>query len=346
MQKKPGALHIVYLVFNASEISGGTRVIFEHVNHLSKRGHHVEIWLTDMADKPYFACDVPVNGLQEDQLNVPDVVVMTDLGFIPMVKSGRQKKDTFLLIQHDNEWVSEVTGVSTYASLISEHQAYFKGGDCLILVVSTWLQGVILQRYGLDSTVIPNGVNPELFHPDTPLLDSKEPVALIFYDPQEWKGFTQGALALLQVKKHIPDLQIAIVGRYFPETPNIEGMSFGLPFPAIYFNRPEQVRLAHIYSSATVFVSASWKEGFGLPGLEAMACGVPVVTTDSLGINDYARDGLNCIVVQPQNVDAIADAVIRVIEDEALTKGLVAEGLKTAKEFNWSDSITKLEDCF
>jgi len=53
-------------------------------------------------------------------------------------------------------------------------------------------------------------------------------------------------------------------------------MAFTFPFPITFFNRPPQKNLARIISSADIHLSTSWREGFGLPGLEAMACGVPL----------------------------------------------------------------------
>jgi glycosyltransferase involved in cell wall biosynthesis len=333
-------------VFGSQDISGGARVIFEHVNRLATRGYRVEVWGTANSGKPYFKCNAPFKIYSDEQLGEPDIVVMTDPGFIPAVKAHRRQRSTYLLVQHDNEWVSEATGSTTYATLLRDDKRYFESGRCEILVVSPWLQEVMREKYGLASYLVPNGVDEKMFYPCEPLVSPRRPLALVFYDPQVWKGFGEAMSALEIVRQTVPDLRAGIVGRYFPEVPRIEGVSFGFPHPVIYFNRPEQDELASIFCSATVFLSASWKEGFGLPGLEAMACGVPVVTTDSGGNRDFIINDMTAVVVPQNEPVKIAEGILKVLSNEKLRHYLKRNGIKKAREFSWEASVDKLEEAF
>ena len=74
---------------------------------------------------------------------------------------------------------------------------------------------------------------------------------------------------------------------------------------------------------ANVFVYASWYEGFGLPPLEAMACGVPVVTTDCGGVLEYAIDGYNSLVTPIRDPTALAQAIQRLLSDRHLAAQLI-----------------------
>jgi glycosyltransferase involved in cell wall biosynthesis len=103
----------------------------------------------------------------------------------------------------------------------------------------------------------------------------------------------------------------------------------------------DQARLAALYRSASVCVSASWYESFPLPPLEAMAVGVPTICT-RLGTEDYAADGENALIVPPQDPNAIAAALRRVRDDPDLCERLVRNGLDTARRFTWK----RAEDLF
>jgi len=99
--------------------------------------------------------------------------------------------------------------------------------------------------------------------------------------------------------------------------------------------RPSDAELCKIYASADLFVSASWGEGLGYPPLEAMACGTPVVLTDSGGVRDYAEHEQNCLIVPPKDVPTMAAAIERVLGDEELARHLSKNGVQTAKRYDW-----------
>jgi len=83
-----------------------------------------------------------------------------------------------------------------------------------------------------------------------------------------------------------------------------------------------------------VLLYPSRYEGFGLPPLEAMACGCPSVTTDVGAVTEYASHGRDALIVRAGDVEAMADSLARVLEDSALRRRLSEEGLKTAQR--WS----------
>ena len=98
-----------------------------------------------------------------------------------------------------------------------------------------------------------------------------------------------------------------------------------------------------LYSECDVVISASWYESFPLPPIEAMACGIPVVTTQ-YGIEDYAFDNINALVVPPRDPQSMADAILRLLDDNNLGLRLSEEGIKTAKKFTWENTVDKIEN--
>lgn len=98
--------------------------------------------------------------------------------------------------------------------------------------------------------------------------------------------------------------------------------------------------LAALYRLAAVFAFPSLYEGFGLPPLEAMACGTPVVTSRISSLPEVVGDA--AVLVDPHDVEAIADGIRRVLDDKALAADLVSRGRARARCFSWDRSIQAL----
>lgn len=91
-----------------------------------------------------------------------------------------------------------------------------------------------------------------------------------------------------------------------------------------------------LYNCADVLVCASLVEGFGLPVVEAMKCGTPVVASNISCLPEVA--GGAAVLVDPKDADAIAGGIVSILRDEELRKSLVAKGLERAKDFTWQKS--------
>jgi glycosyltransferase involved in cell wall biosynthesis len=102
--------------------------------------------------------------------------------------------------------------------------------------------------------------------------------------------------------------------------------------------------LAIVYRLAAVFVFPSLYEGFGLPPLEAMACGTPVVTSNVSSLPEVTGDA--ALLVNPTETAEIADAVRRVLTDPALHAELRARGLARARQFSWERSVRQIREIY
>lgn len=106
---------------------------------------------------------------------------------------------------------------------------------------------------------------------------------------------------------------------------------------------PEET-LAVMYRLAAVFVFPSLYEGFGLPPLEAMASGTPVVTSNVSSLPEVAGDA--ALLVDPYDPHSIASGIERVLHDALLRQELRAKGLARARQFSWEASVRRVRDIY
>jgi glycosyltransferase involved in cell wall biosynthesis len=99
-----------------------------------------------------------------------------------------------------------------------------------------------------------------------------------------------------------------------------------------------------MYAASNLFVFPSVYEGFGLPPLEAMACGVPVVSSTASSIPEIVGEAAD--LVNPHSPQEIADAIVKVLNDPAHRQQMISRGLTQAAKFTWQKTATKMIDVF
>lgn len=112
----------------------------------------------------------------------------------------------------------------------------------------------------------------------------------------------------------------------------------------IFLGPVPEAELPALYAAATVFVFPSLYEGFGLPVLEAMACGTPVVCSGTSSLPEVAGEA--AVTVNPLDVDALGAALARVLDDAGLRRDLREKGIVQAERFNWNDTARRTLDLY
>jgi glycosyltransferase involved in cell wall biosynthesis len=101
----------------------------------------------------------------------------------------------------------------------------------------------------------------------------------------------------------------------------------------------DAAELERLYARASIFAFPSLDEGFGMPVLEAMARGVAVLTSDRSALPEVAGDA--ALLVNPEDVDAISSALVRLASDAGLRDRLAKQGMQRARQFRWEDAVGK-----
>jgi glycosyltransferase involved in cell wall biosynthesis len=137
------------------------------------------------------------------------------------------------------------------------------------------------------------------------------------------------------IGKYKAQADLAIVGKQgwlYDQVYQLVG-DLGLEKRVRFLGRVPSADLPHLYNASQMLVLPSYYEGFGLPPLEAMACGVPVVVSESSAIPEVVGDaGLR---VACEDVEGFTVAMWRLLTDESLRTDMIAKGLKRVRCFSW-----------
>ncbi|KJS47404.1 MAG: glycosyltransferase, partial [Peptococcaceae bacterium BRH_c23] len=149
-----------------------------------------------------------------------------------------------------------------------------------------------------------------------------------------WKGGEDFLKVVTRLKDQVNfDLTVSIP----------ENALFASPVPCRLKTSTTDQELAQLYAVADLFVYTSYFEAFGLPPLEAMACGTAVVTTDCGGVRDYVRSGENCLLVPPSDIDQLSTAIYRLLTQDTERQRLAAAGHRFAQAWTWQRTADQVE---
>ena len=147
-------------------------------------------------------------------------------------------------------------------------------------------------------------------------------------------------------RRGVQDVKLLIIGDEISRYPNLRrlGHRDQLHQHVRFLGFVPDETLAVLYRLASVFVFPSLSEGFGLPPLEAMAAGAPVITSNVSSRPEVVGDA--ALLIDPRDAGAIADAVVRVLGDPALRADLVRRGLERVKAFSWDRSVARTREVY
>lgn len=318
-------------------VTGGIRVLLDYANWLHDEGHHVSViyplWpyrfhfsrrdqLSEFRRARRTAVGVPWLPLRCRLHRVPviansfmpraDLIVATSWPVaesVARLDPSRGRK-VHIVFHHETGTGPEKRIIATYG--LPFHRVSF----------SPAVRELMREQFACEiHQIVPAAVNPALFFEDGTRSASR---VLMLYHNDPRKGAADGIAALTRLRAHRPNLEFLLCGSVRP---------CDLPSWIRFEFHPADADLRRMYSESTVFLYPSRNEGFGLPPLEAMACGCPVVTTSVGAVPEFARHERNAMVVKPGDVDGMVTAVEALLADSAKRATLSRLGRATAEGY-------------
>lgn len=340
-------IHFPLLGFN---LSGGVRVIIRLANGLVKLGHEVRISVPTSRSLPPYPLDAQVelaalggpNGSRAsafghlclDSARWGDVLIATGFKTPYLLWISRffhQRKVPILYLVQGYEPTTHVgRGVTSGILRRFALRSYLWADERF------YVSHFIAEKVGLDSNpkIVSPGIDPLVFFPIT--RDSHRPIRVgAIAHNRHFKGFDLFLDALKRLADISEKIQVHILETEKPVQP--------LPGGFHLERVSDDQGLGEFYRNLDIFVFPSRVEGYGLPPIEAMACGCCTVIADCGGVREYARGDENCLLVPPDSSGAIAEALRRLIESPDLLARLAQSGLETASRLTWEKTVESFE---
>lgn len=344
----------ISIVFHTSPrvAGGGTKIIYEYANFLAAKGYLIqfqymanELWSrfhlpesirrllarVSIFKRPnWFKLNSSIKkkavfNVCDDTFDDADVVIATDVRTaVPVNSLSSCKGRKVYFIQDFENWsLPDAEVYRTY------------GLGMKNITVSKWLCEFVDQYSVEPSVCINNSINTELFRVINPIEQRKKHTMAFHYRSAETKG-CQYAIKVIEVlQSKYPDLSVEVVG--------IEDRPENLPSCCNYHHRITPEKVARINNKVAIFICSSIKEGFGLPGLEAMACGCALAASEYQGVSEYAIDKENALLSPIRDVDSMVKNVESLFDDELRWK-IARSGVNTAQLRSFIASAERLEN--
>jgi glycosyltransferase involved in cell wall biosynthesis len=225
-----------------------------------------------------------------------------------------------------------------------------------IITYSAYIRDEAVALFGLDPSrieVIPNGVDTSLFHPYPP--EETETFRRERALPDRFVLFAgtleprKNVVRVIEAFRRLPapvraECSLVLAGAKGWRDSEILDLVRDSGASVMHLGYVTYRELAYLYSLAEVFVFPSLYEGFGLPPLEAMACGAPVVSSGAASLPEVCGDAV--LYADPEDADSIAGALLRILEDRSLGERLAEAGFRRSALFSWDACASHHEKLF
>jgi glycosyltransferase involved in cell wall biosynthesis len=319
---------------------GGVTALYEFANALRRRAHDVCVAHVDFigVQGSRLDLDAAIDGVEDitwfefeegigHRVRVHDETELPEADFVNYYSEAIPDRAglPFLFLQG-------------YRVLPAEMERLGFTASCPKVCIAGWLMRVAEElgapRSGLFH--IPYGLDHGKYRVTLPP-ESRPPQVAMCFGGHYTKGGHAGLAALEFVRAEFPELRAEVFSTVVP------GRS--LPDWLEFRHRPSQrVIVEEVYNRSRIFLNPSLVEGFGLPSVEAMACGCALVTAANGGSEDFAIDGDTAAVCGSNSPEELAERISRLLRDDNERLRLAHAGREFVERFDWDASARRLEE--
>ena len=218
-----------------------------------------------------------------------------------------------------------------------------------IICVSQPSKEDVISEFKVDEkkiTVIPNGIDIEIFKPSSIKKSLSYRIVTTASADIPLKGLRHLILALPRVIRQFPLTSLTVIGKS-PEKSNLDKLidDLDLEDKITFRSGISEKEIVKTYHDSDIAVIPSLYEGFGFGAGEAMACGVPLISTDSGGLKQVIGDA--ALKIKPGSVNEIEEGIFKLFTDEKLRQKLAEKGRERMEEFfDWKIAASTYIEVF
>ena len=213
-----------------------------------------------------------------------------------------------------------------------------------IVVPSDYLKEVF-QTWGKEATVIPNVLNEKRFYPEQESSAKDEKHIIVTRNLELIYDIETAIRCFDELRKSTPNARLSIAGTG-PEKANLEALvdELGLSEVVTFVGQLNLEQVSELYRSADMMLNTSTVDNSPNSVIEALACGVSVVSTNVGGIPKLVKHERDALLVDPRQPVVMAEQAKRLLEDDELRHQLMQNGFETIDKFKWQNVRSRLYD--
>lgn len=326
IDKKPN----IYFLIPGARISGGIAVVLQYANRLMSKGYNIKILsLSSRNNAEWFPGQkveiLPYKEIKEIlKSGEIDILIATAYSTAFIVDMANAKRKLYFVQSDESRFFPE--DIELTKKIKKTYQLPLE-----YVTTVSWLRDWLKKEFGRDSFYVPNGLDLNIFHKTEPIEPKKDKIRILIEGGINipYKGMEDAYEAVKDL-----DCELWIVS-------NNGKPKKGWRYDRFFENVPF-VDMPRIYSSCDVLLKMSKVESFCYPPLEMMACGGVAVIKKVTGIEEYAVDGKNCLIVY--DIKTAREAIKKIINDTRLRDNIIIGGCLTSEEWGWEKGINNFLD--